>query len=32
MEQRLTCVTLGVTDITRSRAFYETLGWKGHQP
>jgi uncharacterized protein len=27
MEQRLTCVTLGVTDLARSRAFYETLGW-----
>jgi catechol 2,3-dioxygenase-like lactoylglutathione lyase family enzyme len=27
MEQRLTLVTLGVTDLARSRAFYETLGW-----
>ena len=28
MEQRVTCVTLGVTDIQRARAFYEALGWK----
>jgi uncharacterized protein len=28
VEQRLTCVTLGVTDIQRARAFYEALGWK----
>ena len=28
MEQRLTCVTLGVTDLQRARAFYEALGWK----
>jgi catechol 2,3-dioxygenase-like lactoylglutathione lyase family enzyme len=27
MEQRLTLVTLGVTDLARSRAFYEALGW-----
>ena len=27
MEQRLSLVTLGVTDIERSRAFYEALGW-----
>ena len=27
MEQRLSLVTLGVTDLARSRAFYETLGW-----
>jgi catechol 2,3-dioxygenase-like lactoylglutathione lyase family enzyme len=28
MEQRLTVVTLGVSDLARSRAFYEKLGWK----
>jgi catechol 2,3-dioxygenase-like lactoylglutathione lyase family enzyme len=27
VEQRLTCVTLGVTDLARSRRFYEALGW-----
>ncbi|MEX2454670.1 MAG: VOC family protein [Rhodospirillaceae bacterium] len=27
MEQRLSLVTLGVRDMTRSRAFYEALGW-----
>ena len=27
MEQRLSVVTLGVADLARSRAFYETLGW-----
>jgi catechol 2,3-dioxygenase-like lactoylglutathione lyase family enzyme len=28
MDQRLTVVTLGVSDLARSRAFYEKLGWK----
>jgi predicted lactoylglutathione lyase len=28
VEQRLTCVTLGVTDLQRARTFYEALGWK----
>jgi catechol 2,3-dioxygenase-like lactoylglutathione lyase family enzyme len=32
MEQRLTCVTLGVSDIGRARAFYEALGWRGTSP
>jgi uncharacterized protein len=32
MEQRLTCVTLGVADIARARAFYEALGWAGESP
>lgn len=32
MEQRLTCVTLGVSDIGRARAFYEALGWSGTSP
>ena len=27
MEQRLSCVTLGVRDLTRSVAFYRALGW-----
>jgi catechol 2,3-dioxygenase-like lactoylglutathione lyase family enzyme len=27
MEQRLSLVTLGVSDLARSRAFYEGLGW-----
>ena len=27
MEQRLSLITLGVTDLERSRAFYEALGW-----
>ncbi len=28
MEQRLSLITLGVTDLARSRAFYEALGWQ----
>lgn len=31
MEQRVSIVTLGVKDITRSRRFYEALGWSGGQ-
>ena len=27
MEQRVSLVTLGVTDLARSREFYEALGW-----
>ena len=27
MEQRLSLVTLGVTDLARSKRFYEALGW-----
>jgi uncharacterized protein len=27
MEQRLSLVTLGVTDLGRARAFYEAMGW-----
>ncbi len=27
MEQRVSLITLGVSDIARSRAFYERLGW-----
>ncbi|MBU6495343.1 MAG: VOC family protein [Acidobacteria bacterium] len=29
MEQRVSLITLGVTDVNRSRAFYESLGWSG---
>ena len=33
MEQRLSLVTLGVTDLARARAFYEALGWRtGAEP
>jgi predicted lactoylglutathione lyase len=28
MEQRMSLITLGVTDLVRARAFYEALGWK----
>jgi len=27
VEQRVSLITLGVADVARSRAFYETLGW-----
>lgn len=27
MEQRVSLITLGVADVARSRAFYESLGW-----
>ena len=29
MEQRISLVTLGVTDLARARTFYEELGWGG---
>jgi predicted lactoylglutathione lyase len=33
VEQRVSLVTLGVSDLARSRAFYEALGWKtGAEP
>jgi catechol 2,3-dioxygenase-like lactoylglutathione lyase family enzyme len=33
VRQRVTCVTLGVRDLGRARAFYEALGWRsGAQP
>jgi hypothetical protein len=33
MDQRVTCITLGVSDLARARAFYEALGWtSGAQP
>ena len=28
MEQRVSLITLGVADLTRSREFYELLGWR----
>jgi predicted lactoylglutathione lyase len=31
VEQRVSLITLGVNDVARSRAFYETLGWQGHE-
>ena len=32
MEQRITAITLGVSDIGRTRSFYEGLGWEGESP
>lgn len=32
MQPRLSLVTLGVTDVSRSRAFYERLGWRAGGP
>src|SRR5215475_16018184 len=29
MEQRISLVTLGVSDLGRARSFYEALGWSG---
>ena len=31
MDQRVSLVTLGVTDLARSSAFYEQLGWQGQE-
>jgi predicted lactoylglutathione lyase len=31
MEQRISLVTLGVSDLGRARSFYETMGWSGAQ-
>jgi len=31
MEQRISLVTLGVTDLSRARRFYEELGWRGQE-
>jgi catechol 2,3-dioxygenase-like lactoylglutathione lyase family enzyme len=31
VEQRISLVTLGVTDLPRARSFYEALGWSGAQ-
>jgi uncharacterized protein len=31
VDQRISLVTLGVTDLGRARRFYEALGWSGRQ-
>ncbi|MGO9582322.1 MAG: VOC family protein [Acidimicrobiales bacterium] len=31
MEQRVSLITLGVSDLRRARSFYEALGWGGAQ-
>ncbi|MFD3698408.1 VOC family protein [Streptomyces sp. NPDC058646] len=31
MEQRITLVTLGVSDLARAKEFYEALGWRGQE-
>jgi predicted lactoylglutathione lyase len=31
VEQRISLITLGVSDVARARAFYESLGWHGQQ-
>jgi catechol 2,3-dioxygenase-like lactoylglutathione lyase family enzyme len=31
MEQRITLITLGVSDLARSKTFYEALGWRGQE-
>ena len=31
MEQRISLITLGVTDVQRARAFYQRLGWVGQE-
>jgi catechol 2,3-dioxygenase-like lactoylglutathione lyase family enzyme len=32
MDQRISLITLGVSDFARARAFYEALGWSGESP
>jgi predicted lactoylglutathione lyase len=31
MEQRISLITLGVSDLARSKRFYEQLGWQGQE-
>ncbi len=31
MDQRISLITLGVSDLARARTFYEALGWSGAQ-
>ncbi|UQN28566.1 VOC family protein [Brachybacterium kimchii] len=31
MDQRITLITLGVSDLRRSTSFYEALGWRGQE-
>lgn len=32
MDSRVSVITLGVTDVSRARSFYEALGWSGESP
>jgi len=32
MDQRVSLITLGVSDVDRARTFYESLGWSGESP
>jgi uncharacterized protein len=32
MDNRVSVITLGVTDVGQARAFYEALGWSGESP
>jgi predicted lactoylglutathione lyase len=32
MQQRISMITLGVSDTSRARRFYEALGWSGESP
>jgi catechol 2,3-dioxygenase-like lactoylglutathione lyase family enzyme len=32
VDQRISLITLGVSDTSRARAFYEALGWTGESP
>jgi catechol 2,3-dioxygenase-like lactoylglutathione lyase family enzyme len=31
VEQRISLITLGVSDVARAKAFYEALGWRGQE-
>ena len=31
MEQRVSLITLGVSDLSRAKSFYEALGWRGQE-
>jgi predicted lactoylglutathione lyase len=31
MEQRISLITLGVSDLARAKAFYDHLGWRGQE-
>jgi catechol 2,3-dioxygenase-like lactoylglutathione lyase family enzyme len=31
MEQRISLITLGVTNLERARVFYERLGWRSQE-
>jgi catechol 2,3-dioxygenase-like lactoylglutathione lyase family enzyme len=31
VEQRVSLITLGVSDLARARAFYQALGWRGQE-